>query len=74
MRIYNFSSGQCLGECRPPPGRVQGEGAHACELTCVRGYHAANLAYIVAVGWSREVWVWPDQREGLGFEVKGDCL
>jgi WD40 repeat protein len=29
----------------------------------------SNLAYIVAVGWSREVWVWADQRDNQSFVV-----
>ena len=35
----------------------------------VDGVRDGNLSYIVACGWSREVWIWPDQREGLDFTV-----
>merc|ERR1712093_470260 len=59
VRVYNFSSGQCLAECIPPAGHGSGLGAHACEISCVMGLRDGNLSYIVACGWSREVWVWP---------------
>ena len=74
VRVYNFSSGQCLAECMPPAGRASGQGAHACEITSVMGVRDGNLSYIVACGWSREVWVWPDQREGLGFQIECSCV
>lgn len=70
VRVYNFSSGQCLAECLPPPTRARAGGSHAKEISCVMGVREANLSWIVACGWSREVWVWPDQREGLGFRIE----
>ena len=70
VRVYNFSSGVCLAECMPPPGRGSGIGAHACEISAVIGVRDGNLSYIVACGWSREVWIWPDQREGLSYRIE----
>lgn len=65
VKILNFSSGAVLGECEPPRADATG----ACELTAIQGMLVANLAYIVAVGWSREVWVWADQRDNQSFVV-----
>ena len=65
VKILNFSSGAVLGECEPPRADATG----ASELTAIQGLLVANLAYIVAVGWSREVWVWADQRDNQSFVV-----
>ena len=73
VRVYNYSSGTCLAECVPPRRLGGGGDEDATEITCVRGIKDGHYSYIVACGWSREVWVWPDARDappGSGHRIE----
>jgi WD40 repeat protein len=70
LRVWNFSSGQCLHECLPPSPKRAADGA--CEITTVLGLSAGPYALFGGVGWSREVWLWRDDPEANGRRV--ECM
>ena len=52
VRLWNFSSGEPLRECLPPPEAYRDDASD--EITSVMGIQEGPFAYIAAVGWSRQ--------------------
>jgi len=69
VRVFNFSRGHCLCECLPPNWR-RGSPNTSWEITTVLGVRHANSQFIVACGWSREIWFWPDQAGSSSFQIE----
>ena len=55
VQLWNFSSGQRLKH-------VSTAIAPSTEVSGVVHVYLAKVSYYVSVGWSRDIWMWPDQR------------
>lgn len=62
VTIYNFSSGEALRELLPPAASAAREGRN--EVTQLLSLRVSGVRSICAVGWCRDVWIWPDAPAG----------